>query len=89
MTHDPATTRLYHITDVSNLPAITATGGLLSDVALGSVPHQVIGYDHIKRRRMTAYRQSLSQASRDSGRDLHGAHPGGDADRHDDDGDQR
>ena len=56
MTHDPATTRLYHITDVINLPAILAAGGLLSDVALGSAPHQVIGYDHIKRRRMTVYR---------------------------------
>jgi hypothetical protein len=56
MTHDPATTRLYHITDVSNLPDIFAAGGLLSDVALAGVAHQVIGYDHIKQRRMTVYR---------------------------------
>ena len=56
MTHDPATTRLYHITDVKNLPAIVAAGGLLSDVALVGMPHQVIGYDHIKQRRMTVNR---------------------------------
>jgi hypothetical protein len=56
MTHDPATTRLFHITDVSNLPAILATGGLLSDVALAGVAHEVIGYGHIKQRRMKQYR---------------------------------
>ena len=43
MSHYPAATRLFHITDVSNLPAVLAAGCLLSDVALAGVAHQVIG----------------------------------------------
>ena len=53
MPHDPAATPLYHITDVINLPAMLAAGGLRSDVGMGATTHEVIGYDHIKRRRMT------------------------------------
>ena len=53
MPHDPAATPLYHITDVINLPAMLAAGGLRSDVGMGATTQEVIGYDHIKRRRMT------------------------------------
>lgn len=53
---DFADTWIYHITGISNLRAIMASGAILSDMALCSVPHQVIGYGHIKQRRMTEYR---------------------------------
>jgi ssDNA thymidine ADP-ribosyltransferase DarT-like protein len=53
---DLTKTHLYHITDISNLPSILANGGLLSDCALATVAHQVIGYSNIKLRRMTQYR---------------------------------
>lgn len=53
MPHDPAATPLYHITDVSNLPGILATGGLRSDIGMAAAAHEVIGHDHIKQRRMT------------------------------------
>ena len=52
---DGLTWSLYHITDISNLPSILASGGLLSDCALAGVAHQVIGYANIKQRRMTQY----------------------------------
>jgi hypothetical protein len=47
-------TSIYHITDVENLPSILAKGGLMSDVALAAagLAHEVIGYSHIKHRRM-------------------------------------
>ena len=60
MTLDPAKVHLFHITDVDNLPSILAEGRLLSDVALAGVAHQVIGYGHIKQRRMTEYRVPCS-----------------------------
>lgn len=56
MPHDPATTHLYHITHVDNLPSIIADGALLSDVKVNKVPHRDIGYSHIKMRRMTENR---------------------------------
>lgn len=56
MPRDLSKTYLYHITDVSNLPSILSSGGLLSDCALAGVAHQVIGYSNIKHRRMTEYR---------------------------------
>lgn len=56
MPRDLKKTYLYHITDLSNLPSILASGGLLSDCALAGVAHQVIGYSNIKHRRMTEYR---------------------------------
>ena len=37
-------------------PAVLAAGCLLSDVALAGVEHKIIGYGHIKQRRMTQYR---------------------------------
>jgi hypothetical protein len=56
LARDLAQTYLYHITDVANLPSILASGGLVSDCALAGVDHQVIGYAHVKHRRMTQYR---------------------------------
>ena len=45
---------IYHITDLSNLPAIIRAGGLNCDVNLqnNGVQPAVIGYSHIKERRM-------------------------------------
>lgn len=56
MTIDSRTIKLFHITDISNLPAILNADGLLSDVALAKSARSVIGYEHIKQRRMTQYR---------------------------------
>jgi hypothetical protein len=58
MPQEPATTYLYHITDLVNLANILATGGLLSDMRLAALggPAVRIGYDNIKRRRMTETR---------------------------------
>lgn len=47
-----ATTPIYHITDVENLSGILRDGGLRSDSAMEDRPHTVIGYEHIKHRRM-------------------------------------
>lgn len=53
MNHDPAKTLIYHITDVENLPGILAERGLHSDAAMATKnPAVVIGYDHIKQRRL-------------------------------------
>jgi hypothetical protein len=50
---NPAEILIYHITDVSNLPGILAEGGLHSDAVMaGKNPSLVIGYDHIKLRRL-------------------------------------
>ena len=50
---NPAEIPIYHITDVSNLPGILAEGGLHSDAVMaGKNPALVIGYDHIKLRRL-------------------------------------
>lgn len=58
MQRDLTSTYLYHITDVENLAAIAAHGGLLSDCLLAAKggPKVGIGYDHIKTRRMTQTR---------------------------------
>src|SRR6185369_2606728 len=50
---------LYHITDVENLRSILQAGCLHSDAALIAAkggPQVVIGYDHIKQRRLTQTR---------------------------------
>ncbi len=47
---------IYHITDVENLPGILAKGGLCSDAAMAMAAHNVIGYDHIKERRLKKIR---------------------------------
>lgn len=53
MSANPAEIPIYHITDVTNLPGILAEGGLHSDAAMAKRnPALVIGYDHIKKRRL-------------------------------------
>ncbi len=52
MNAEPEKVLIYHITDVDNLPGILAEGGLLSDVAMAQKNPTVIGYSHIKERRM-------------------------------------
>lgn len=47
---------IYHITDIENLPSILAQGGLLSDAVMSGRDPTIIGYDHIKRRRLTQIR---------------------------------
>jgi hypothetical protein len=50
---DPEKTLIYHITNVANLPGILADNGLLSDAAMAKrEPNVIIGYDHIKLRRL-------------------------------------
>jgi hypothetical protein len=51
--HTPENTHIYHITDVENLPGILAERGLHSDAEMvKKKPEVIIGYDHIKRRRL-------------------------------------
>jgi hypothetical protein len=56
MTRRPEQIPIYHITDVENLPGILAAGGLRSDAAMADGEPTVIGYGHIKQRRMTEIR---------------------------------
>lgn len=56
MSHQPEHVLIYHITDVANLPGILAEGGLHSDVAMAQCNPTVIGYTHIKERRMKQIR---------------------------------
>lgn len=56
MVRNPAQIRLYHITAIDNLPSMVAGGYVFSDARLAEVPHQVIGYSHIKWRRLNEYR---------------------------------
>jgi hypothetical protein len=58
---DSATTAIYHITDVENLPRILEKGGLCSDAAMTNETHSVIGYDHIKLRRLKEIRVPCCQ----------------------------
>lgn len=44
---------IYHITDVENLPGILADGALRSDAGMAKENPTIIGYDHIKKRRLT------------------------------------
>ena len=53
MNVQPDQVLIYHITDVENLPGILAGGGLRSDAAMAPHNPAVIGYGHIKQRRMT------------------------------------
>ncbi len=55
MSPPPAAPQIFHITHVDNLPAILATGGLLSDVAMiaRGGPQVAIGMSKIKQRRLT------------------------------------
>ena len=47
---------IYHITDVENLPGILAEGGLSADAVMVEKNPTVIGYAHIKERRMKQIR---------------------------------
>lgn len=55
---DPSRAHIYHITDVTNLDAIFADGGLVSDALMRkrATGATEIGYAHIKDRRLTQYR---------------------------------
>ena len=52
MTHNPEQVLIYHITDVVNLPAIIVENGLCSDAVMAKRNPEIIGYDHIKKRRL-------------------------------------
>ena len=52
MPHDLEKILIYHITDVANLPGILAEGGLQSDAVMVKRNPEIIGYDHIKKRRL-------------------------------------
>lgn len=49
----PAQILIYHITDLENLPGILNDGGLYSDAVIVQKDATVIGYNHIKARRLT------------------------------------
>lgn len=50
---NPEEILIYHITDVANLSGILTAGGLHSDAVMAlKHPEVVIGYDHIKLRRL-------------------------------------
>ena len=53
---NPEQALIYHITDVENLPDILAEGGLRSDAIMVEKNPTVIGYAHIKERRLTQIR---------------------------------
>jgi hypothetical protein len=52
MAHDPEKILIYHITDVVNLPGIVAENGIYSDAVMAKRNPEIIGYDHIKKRRL-------------------------------------
>ena len=53
----PEDVSIFHITDVENLPGIIESGGLLSDAEMANrEPAAVIGYSHIKLRRLNEIR---------------------------------
>jgi len=52
----PAQVLIYHITDLGNLPNILNDGGLHSDAVMAQRNSTVIGYAHIKERRLTEIR---------------------------------
>ena len=56
MSVQPEQIAIYHITDVDNLQGILADGGLLSDAGMEARNPTVIGYPHIKERRLREYR---------------------------------
>ena len=52
MPHDPEKVLIYHITDVANLQGILTDNGLWSDAVMVKRNPEIIGYDHIKKRRL-------------------------------------
>src|SRR5512147_2433514 len=53
MALQPAQIPIYHITDLGNLSDILNDGGLHSDAVMAQRNPTVIGYSHIKQRRLT------------------------------------
>jgi hypothetical protein len=49
-------TLIYHITDVENLPGIVADGRIWSDAVMNQRNPTIIGYNHIKERRLKEIR---------------------------------
>lgn len=56
MRANPEQALIYHITDVANLPGILTEGGLRSDAHMVEKNPTVIGYGHIKERRLKQIR---------------------------------
>jgi hypothetical protein len=52
----PAQVLIYHITDLENLPNILSDGGLHSDAVMAQRNSTIIGYAHIKERRLNEIR---------------------------------
>jgi len=52
MARDPEKVLIYHITDVANLQGILTDKGLWSDAVMVKRNPEIIGYDHIKKRRL-------------------------------------
>lgn len=52
MPHNPEHVLIYHITDVANIPGILRENGLQSDAIMAKGNPEIIGYDHIKKRRL-------------------------------------
>ncbi|HWQ90818.1 MAG TPA: DUF4433 domain-containing protein [Clostridia bacterium] len=52
MSRNPEQVLIYHITDVANLPGILQDQALYSDAVMVKRNPEVIGYDHIKQRRL-------------------------------------
>jgi hypothetical protein len=52
MAHDPDKILIYHITDVANLPGILAENSLQCDAVMAKANPEIIGHDHIKKRRL-------------------------------------
>lgn len=60
MTLRPEDLRIYHITHLENLNGILAAGGLWSDAIVARQNPAVIGYEHIKQRRLNEIRVPCS-----------------------------
>lgn len=56
MAVQPQQVLIYHITDVANLPDVLRDGGLHSDAVMAQRSPTVIGYSHIKQRRLSEIR---------------------------------
>jgi len=52
MPHNPEQVAIYHITDVANLPGIISEQALYSDAIMAKRNVEIIGYNHIKERRL-------------------------------------
>jgi len=55
MTLRPEDVRIFHITHIENLSGILGAGGLRSDAVMARHNPAVIGYAHMKQRRLMRY----------------------------------